>query len=297
MTIGEKFKKLRLERKLTQNQLCGEFVTRNMLSRIEHDAALPSLETLKYLAGKLDIDPGYFVSDGDDPTPFIKLRLLPVIKSALESGDFELCLSYASRFEHPDPELCLVFYEACMSIGRSELLCGRYVQAAKRFEDASGFAEKSYNPETLRDAALYFLDLCRNSPPTKVFEHSAPRGDGRITEIYERSVYELLIRLFDGKKQECAAQVFDTAKLSRSIYRKHINARLSIASGNYSRARDLLREIEEDKDGELDLSFGFRVCSDLERCCKALGDYEGAYRCAVRKSEILSRAEEVRDAL
>ena len=55
MTIGQKIKELRNKAGLTQSELCRDFITRNMLSRIEHDAALPSLGTLCELCQKLGI--------------------------------------------------------------------------------------------------------------------------------------------------------------------------------------------------------------------------------------------------
>ena len=39
--IGEKIKRLRLQRNMTQSDLAGDQITRNMLSRVENGAALP----------------------------------------------------------------------------------------------------------------------------------------------------------------------------------------------------------------------------------------------------------------
>ena len=54
MELGEKVRQARLEAGLTQRQLCGEEITRNMLSQIEHGTARPSMKTLCYLAQKLE---------------------------------------------------------------------------------------------------------------------------------------------------------------------------------------------------------------------------------------------------
>ena len=43
MNVGEKIRKLRLEKMMTQSELSGDQVTRNMLSLIEKDKAVPSL--------------------------------------------------------------------------------------------------------------------------------------------------------------------------------------------------------------------------------------------------------------
>lgn len=54
MTLGEKIRQERLARGLSQRQLCGEQITRNMLSQIENGSARPSMDTLRYLAAKLE---------------------------------------------------------------------------------------------------------------------------------------------------------------------------------------------------------------------------------------------------
>ena len=42
MTLGQKLKKARLDRGLTQAQVVGDRITRNMLSQLENDLASPS---------------------------------------------------------------------------------------------------------------------------------------------------------------------------------------------------------------------------------------------------------------
>ena len=41
--IGEKIKALRISKRMTQSELAGDQITRNMLSLIENGSALPSL--------------------------------------------------------------------------------------------------------------------------------------------------------------------------------------------------------------------------------------------------------------
>ena len=43
MTLGEKIKQARQEAGLSQRQLCGDAITRNMLSQIENGSARPSM--------------------------------------------------------------------------------------------------------------------------------------------------------------------------------------------------------------------------------------------------------------
>jgi len=64
MDLGEKIRKARLEAGLSQRQLCGEEITRNMLSLIEHGTAKPSMKTLRYLSQRLGKPISYFLEDG-----------------------------------------------------------------------------------------------------------------------------------------------------------------------------------------------------------------------------------------
>jgi len=72
MTLGQKIKDARLTRGMTQKELVGDYITRNMLSKIENDSATPSVRTLEYLARALGLPTGYFLSDeavGDGTAP------------------------------------------------------------------------------------------------------------------------------------------------------------------------------------------------------------------------------------
>ena len=73
MDFGEKLKQARLEAGLSQRQLCGDVITRNMLSQIESGKARPSMATLQYLAGKLGKPVGYFLEEDIVLSPNIAL--------------------------------------------------------------------------------------------------------------------------------------------------------------------------------------------------------------------------------
>lgn len=73
MELGEKIRMARLEAGLSQRQLCGEEITRNMLSLIEHGSAKPSMKTLRYLSGQLGKPMSYFLEeDARDPSELVE---------------------------------------------------------------------------------------------------------------------------------------------------------------------------------------------------------------------------------
>lgn len=88
MELGQKIRQARLDAGLSQRQLCGEEITRNMLSLIEHGAAHPSMKTLAYLARKLGKPISYFLEeDAQDPSDLAEsAKMLRQAKAALEEG-------------------------------------------------------------------------------------------------------------------------------------------------------------------------------------------------------------------
>lgn len=61
--IGYKIKSLRLQNHISQQDLCGSFMNRVVLSRIENNKMIPSLEQLNYISQKLRKPVDYFISD------------------------------------------------------------------------------------------------------------------------------------------------------------------------------------------------------------------------------------------
>ena len=88
MQIGEKIKKLRVAKLMTQSELVGTEITRNMLSRIENGTANPSLETILYIAKRLNVSPGFLLADGNDEQIYFKNNEIVGIKKAFSAGDF-----------------------------------------------------------------------------------------------------------------------------------------------------------------------------------------------------------------
>ena len=86
MELGEKIRRARLAAGLSQRQLAGDEITRNMLSLIENGTAKPSVKTLRYLSGRLEKPLSYFLEDWDAPDPGRGWEALRQAARALEEG-------------------------------------------------------------------------------------------------------------------------------------------------------------------------------------------------------------------
>lgn len=62
-SLGLRIKEARLAKKMTQSEVVGTFITRNMLSQIESGNAVPSMKTLTYLAEVLGLSPAILLQD------------------------------------------------------------------------------------------------------------------------------------------------------------------------------------------------------------------------------------------
>ena len=77
-----------------------------------------------------------------------------------------------------------------------------------------------------------------------------------------------------------------------SLYKKHINARLSMLARNNSRASNLLLELVESFSATYcDPLFRMNVLTDMEIVSNAIGDFENAYKCLVMKNTLLAAFE------
>ena len=97
MELGEKIRQARLEAGLSQRQLCGDVITRNMLSQIENGSARPSMDTLRYLAQQLGKPLSYFLEEEAVTSP--NRVLMERLRTAAPSD----ALVLFSEYKAPDP--------------------------------------------------------------------------------------------------------------------------------------------------------------------------------------------------
>ena len=99
--LGKRIKEARLARKMTQADVVGDFITRNMLSQIESGTANPSVKTLTYLAKVLQLPVNYLLPDeletiDDSENASNKdVDALIRMKNAYKLGNYELAVEVA----------------------------------------------------------------------------------------------------------------------------------------------------------------------------------------------------------
>ena len=101
MELGEKLRQTRLEAGLSQRQLCGDTITRNMLSQIENGIARPSVATLQYLAGRLGKPVSYFLQEETVLSP--NLQVMQLARQAYRARQYAQVLQHLQLYQTPDP--------------------------------------------------------------------------------------------------------------------------------------------------------------------------------------------------
>lgn len=156
MTLGQKIKSARLARGMTQKELVGDAITRNMLSKIENDAATPSVRTLNYLARALDLPASYLLgdaglSDGSAPDGLDEAR------SAYRQGRWLDCLTAlnADKKASSTDEGYLLHAQAGAAAAREALAQGDHAAARELAESAL-----YYNQESMYYTASLDAQLC-----------------------------------------------------------------------------------------------------------------------------------------
>lgn len=287
MTLGNKIRTLRKERSLTQAALCGEQITRNMLSQIENDLAVPSVSTLTYLAKRLNVPIGYLLDDAQPFFPYHKMQLIDQIRALYTAENWQGCIDLCKQLGDFDDELAFLLAD-CYLRQAKEAIRARHLESARHLLDTCLlFTARTCYPHTaIEQEASLLLTMSEhllNAPESADWQAILSERDRDNAELFS---YLTLMRLIDNGKSDLAAALFDSVQLQNPHYRKHVHARLAASAYNFQRACNLLKElVEEDPDSCLPF-FLYEIYEELENCCKSISDYEGAYRAAIAKSHL-----------
>lgn len=293
MRIGEKIKKIRTSKLLTQKQLAGDQITRNMLSRIENGAAYPSLQTVIYLAGRLNVSPAFLLAEGEDEILFRKIYKIENIKHAYRNGDMRICRDLCRSSGIEDDEIYLIIAQCSLKIAKEEFATGKLRSSGRFFEEAVEYAAKSvYNNDIFRAEATVYFRYMRQISPTL-------GGELGGKAVYEGLSYgdpfcayavtlEGLSKITPINKDISTFTGSDIITQVQQPFAAHIHARAEMLEKRYKDAADLLGGILTSQAATPD-PFLYNVFCDLEICSREIEDFKNAYEYAAVKVNLLER--------
>lgn len=100
MELGQRIRQLRLSKGMSQRQLCGDVITRNMLSQIENGSARPSMDTLSYLAARLEKPVSFFLEEDTVTSP--NQAIMTRAREAYEKGEYAQAARELDDYIAPD---------------------------------------------------------------------------------------------------------------------------------------------------------------------------------------------------
>lgn len=262
MEIGERLKQARLEAGLSQRQLCGDVITRNMLSLIEHGSAWPSMDTLAYLAGRLGKPIGYFLEEDAVLSP--NQPVMAAARQAFADGLYDQVLSAMKDYKKNDAvfdwEADLLTALSTMTLAEQALTQDRLPYAQTLLEEAESAGARTPYFGQAQQKQLRLLQA-RLRPE---------RGKGLCVDE------ELLLKAEAVPDQpERAAALLD-AMDSRDLPRWHLlRGKAALALGEYEAAAQMLSTAEPE--------FPQEAVPLLETCYRELGDFKRAYEYACRQ--------------
>jgi transcriptional regulator with XRE-family HTH domain len=293
MNIGNKIKELRTEKMMTQSELAGGEITRNMLSQIENGVALPSLSTITYLAKKLGVPAGYLLSDGADEFIYKKTRVMQDVKRAYKDKNFSLCKEIcATSFDEFDDEIELILTECCIGYAEEHLKAGKLHEACKLLDEALLHASKTiYSTVTQHNRVKILFCLLKDISP--VLDSDVIDIDDEQDTLYPElfgDVFSKYISIIsEGVTKDSHERVLrNVTDLTEhdKLFVAHLKAKQFIFSKEYKKAQHILSSIM-DGDTPPQRLLLFLCCSDMEKCCKEMEDFKGAYEFSINRLEIL----------
>lgn len=263
MELGEKLRQARMEAGLSQRQLCGEEITRNMLSLIENGAAKPSMKTLQYLASKLGKSVSYFLEETAVLSP--NQALMAEVRELFDTGNYPEADKMLASYRSPDPvydrEKEILWVLIRLELAREAIRQDRYLYAREILTQTP--VDTTYLSEELLRKKLLLLG--------SVAETTVSDQLPCIDE-------ELMLRARDafGRRDFLKASHLLESMEQQNSPRWHLlRGSVALELKQWDVAADYLRNAEDALPRE--------TCPLLEICYRELGDFRKAYEYACRQ--------------
>jgi len=272
MELGEKLRQARLEAGLSQRQLCGEEITRNMLSQIENGSARPSMATLQYFAARLGKPVAWFLEEDGAVSP--NAQVMDAARLFYIQGQWAKALQSLSEYQDPDPlfdrEKQLLHALVLLELAEQAASEGKKPYALSLLEQAETMLGESIyrNAEPLRkniclrfrlqpEKAAELANALPESPEERLLRSRAAREAGQ---------YRRALAILEG-----AGEQTDPRWLLEQ-------AEVLFAMEDYRRAAEYFSRVEG--------SFPQQALPRLEECWRNLEDYKKAYHYACLQREM-----------
>ncbi len=301
--IGKRIREIRIRRGMTQEKLSGKDITRNMLSRIENGAALPSLPTLCVIAERLGVPTGALLGDLGD---YVGWHASRELKTLLYEKKYEKLISLCNSADSSyfGSSVYEILCEAHIEYASQLYLQGRLTAALDQLDKADSVnTGKLREDENNRERIFVLREIIGICSAKKTSD--ASKEDGALSARYgsiifknNDAVYLYCLSRLSGitgtanfmpheRADELRSELnIMISRIDSKLYKTHIDAKLDMISAEYLDAKAKLITILT---LEPPPSILYNIYTDLEFCCKCCGDFENAYKYARIRLELIQR--------
>jgi len=266
MSIGDKIRSARLEKRMTQSEVAEDKITRNMLSAIESGKALPSLDTLYHIASKLDLPIAYLISDDIDSFSYSKSKLIYNIRDCFSRKQFSDCIKHINEIDGIDDELAYILSYSHFELGVSSSKNGAFISAEEHLNLAKHYSTKTvYDTHNIEYRIPLYMSFVKNV--------NAPLLDFNMDAFFDAMSDDTDFEFFKYVANDWEYPY------TNPLFKKHAAAKIKIRERKYYEAIELLLEILQTKsEFEYNAYLMYGVYGDLDNCYKQIFDFENAYK-------------------
>ncbi len=157
-TLGERVRRLRIARGLTQSQLAGDRFTKEYVSQIERGKTRPTAQTLDWLAGRLEADREFLETGLSEVERARAEGAVVRAEAAIESSRYEEAVALLANLVAPSLELRL---RALLAESWARMYLGELSGALELLGRAREITESARFSDVDRAEVLYRLGCCR----------------------------------------------------------------------------------------------------------------------------------------
>ena len=259
MDLGQKIRQARLDAGLSQRQLCGDTITRNMLSQIENGTARPSMDTLACLAARLERPIGYFL----DEQVSSNLDIMTQARNAYARADYDALSEILQGYHEPDAafdaEHALLKLLKLLAQAEKAVAENHLGHAWQLLEEANA-QQTCYRTPLLEQQRLLLLAQVSSE---KV----------ELPSLDRQLLIRAEIALKAGGGDRCRA-LLNACEEKTSLWHR-LQGETNFQTGDYRTAAQHFHAAEAD--------FPALCIPRLERCYQAMEDYKRAYEYACKQ--------------
>lgn len=268
MELGKRLKQARLEMGLSQRQLCGEEITRNMLSQIENGSAKPSMATLEYLAKRLNKSISYFLEE--QVVASVNQQVMVQARQAFSQQDYRQASALLETYRGPDSlfdeEKYLLEALTKIALARQSFEGGKPVYAQTLLEQAKQAGERTiyYTAATQRQRILALYQI--QPQLAAELESQLPQDDREQLLRAEAALA--------AKDYSRCARILDSEQ-SLSCRWQLLRGQAALGLADYQGATEYFLRAEG--------IYPLQCAQALETCYREMGDYKNAYLYACKQ--------------